>query len=88
MKGQLTDTQANRWTDIHIKTPKQIIGAKEVSKVKIRLKKMVGKSLQIIIILLMFDKSKLSHFLTDSQKICDSLKELQKFFKMGPIWQF
>ena len=63
-------------------------GAKEVYKVKIRLKKMVGKSLQITMILLMFDKSKLSHFLTDSQKICDSLKELQKFFKMGPIWQF
>ena len=57
MKGQLTDTQANRWTDIHIKTPKQIIGAKEVSKVKIRLKKVVGKSFQITMILFLFDQS-------------------------------
>ena len=52
------------------------------------MKKVVGKIAKITMILLMFDKSKLSHFLTDSQKICDSLKELQKFFKMGPIWQF
>ena len=48
----------------------------------------MGISLQINMILVMFDKLQLSHFLADLQKICDSLKELQKFFKMGPIWHF
>ena len=35
--GKQTDRQIDRWADIHITTPKQIWGAKEVSKVKIRL---------------------------------------------------
>ena len=52
------------------------------------MKKMTGKTSKIPMIMLMFDSSYLSCFSTDSQKIGDGLKDLEKIFKMGPIWHF
>ena len=47
-----------------------------------------GKLSKIPMKLLMFDRLYLSYFWTDLQKIGDRWKDLEKIFKMGPIWHF